>query len=366
MNTLSDLEALVFMSTIPGLGPSKIRMLIERFGSASEAIKTSQDTIAALHGFDTIALQWTSWRKNIEWQRELEAATTTGTSIIPFTSPDYPKILLQIADPPTLLYVRGTLFPADTQRSIAIVGTRQASIYGLEMAETIADGLASKGFTIISGLARGIDTAAHRGALKSGRTLAIIGSGLNDVYPPENRNLGKTIAQHGALISEFSMNTPPDRQQFPQRNRIVSGLSGGILLIEAPIKSGAMITMEKGLGHRKKLFALPGRADIETFRGNHLLIKRGNAHLIENVDDILKHYEDLFSLPMQKAGGRAEGTVISSQEKSFLDRLPVEELNIEALVRLTGIPINQLNSLLMGLLLKKKIKQYPGKIFKKV
>jgi DNA processing protein len=365
MSSPSETEAIVILSTLPGIGPIKIRQLIDHFGTAPEALMASQNDIANLPGFDKIAPHWSSWRTNTSWRNDLACAQKSDTAIIPFTSPQYPKSLLNIPDHPAALYVRGTLTAADTQRSIAIVGTRQASIYGLEMADMLAHALASRGFTIISGLARGIDTAAHCGALKCGRTLAVIGSGLDDIYPPENRGLAAKITQHGALISEFPMNTPPDRQKFPQRNRIVSGMSSGVLLIEAPVKSGAMITMDKATGHKKKLFAIPGRADMETFRGNHLLIKSGRAHLVETAEDILRHYEDLFSLAESKPIGASGGFPMSGEEKGFLEKLPAEELGIEAIVRLTGIPMNKLNSILMGLLLKKRIKEFPGKIYKK-
>lgn len=366
MTAITTIEALVIMTSIPGLGPMKIRQLLDRFSSPTEALMTSPAAIAALPGFEKIAPHWNAWKSDRSWGNEIQAAERSGTVILPFTSPDYPKALLHIPDAPILLYIQGNLLPIDTQRSIAIVGTRQASIYGLEMAEMIAQSLAAQGFTVISGLARGIDTAAHKGALKSGRTLAVIGSGLHDIYPPENRTLAASIRDSGALISEFSMHTPPDRQNFPQRNRIVSALSTGVLLIEAPLKSGAMITMEKAQTHRKKLFAIPGRADMETFRGNHMLIKHGHAHLVENAEDIVRHYENLFPMGTISPKPLVCGVAITSEEKSFLDKLPTQEIGIEAIANATGVPMGQINSLLMGLMIKKRIKEFPGKVYKKI
>ena len=209
MNPLTDTEAIVIMSTIPGMGPTRVRQLVEKFGSAQEALKAPQKAIESFTGFERVAPYWQSWVNKKEWRDDLAAAYKSKTTLIPFTSPHYPKSLLNLPDAPAVLYVRGSLLLADTTRSIAIVGTRQASIYGMEMAEMIAQQLAASGFTIISGLARGIDTAAHRGALKQGRTIAVIGSGLDDIYPPENHKLADTITQSGALMSEFPMNIPP-------------------------------------------------------------------------------------------------------------------------------------------------------------
>lgn len=359
----TEIEAFVILASIAGLGPIKIRKLIEHFGSAQETIHATESSIATLPGFEKMAAHWGAWKSESTWKEEIQFASKSNTIILPFTSPHYPKALLNIPDHPALLYVRGQLLPIDTQRSIAIIGTRQATIYGMEMAERLSRTLTSHGFTIISGLARGIDTAAHQGALINGRTIAVIGSGLNNIYPPENRSLADSIEKNGALISEFSMRTPPDRQNFPRRNRIVSALSTGALLIEAPLKSGAMITMEKSYEYKKKLFAIPGRIDVENFHGNHLLIKNGKAHLIESAEDILSHYESLF--PMQLPNTQSSSNhSLDPDEKRLLSMLPKEELNIESIATLTDIPIAQLNSLLMSLLLKKKIKSFPGKIYK--
>lgn len=360
---MTETEAFVILASLSGVGPTKVRKLVERFGSALEAVQAAPDTISTLPGFEAIAKQWGSWKHDTSWREEIALAEKNQIAVLPFTSPHYPQILLTTPDFPALIYAKGEILPQDTQRSIAIVGTRNASIYGLEMAERLSRSLASAGFTIISGLARGIDTAAHQGALTAGRTLAVIGSGLCHIYPPENRALAESIGKQGALISEFPLRTPPDRQNFPRRNRIVSGLSTGALLVEAPIKSGAMITMEKSLAYKKKLFAIPGRIDWENFRGNHTLIKSGKAHLIETADDLLSHYDNLISLPFSPPTNNATCS-LDADEKKFLSMLPEQELNIDAIVTLSQIPIAQLNSLLMGLLLKKKIKSFPGQFYK--
>lgn len=364
---LSELEALVILTTIPYLGAVKIRALIKKFGSALAALDADPALIAKMAEFgERIAQGWQRWRKEDGWKRNLELAEKEQVEIVPYTSSAYPKRLLEIADHPVLLYVKGTLLPTD-QHCIAVVGTRQASIYGKEMAEKISQELAGAGLTVVSGLARGIDTSAHAGALRRGRTIAVIGSGLADIYPQENIALAKTISERGALISEFPMDTPPDRQNFPQRNRIVSGMTMATLVVEAPVKSGAMITVEKALSYKRRVFALPGRSDVEDFRGNHLLIKSGQAKLVENAKDILENFEDLFSLteelpPRTKSFSRG----LSSEETEFLKKLPSHEVSIEDLMQLTKIPVMNMNTMIMSLLLKKAIKEYPGKIYKKI
>lgn len=364
MTQLQEIEALAILTSIPGIGAVRVRSLLQQFGSATEALLTSPDQIKKLPGLERAAAHWTTWQKDLSWQKDLELAQKYGVSLIPFTSPQYPKRLLELPDHPILLYVLGMITPQD-QRSIAIVGTRNASIYGNEMAEKIARDLAAAGFTIVSGLARGIDTSAHGGALEQGRTLAVIGSGLADIYPRENIPLAKNIAAHGALISEFSMKTPPDRQNFPQRNRIVSGMTMATLLIEAPIKSGAMITMDRAIAQKRKLFALPGRADNENFQGNHFLIKNGKAQLIESASDIISSFNDLFGCSAVPQPSRPVQCALTQEEQFLLKKMPNEELNIEDLVHLVQLPVQQVQRLLMGLMLKKLIKEFPGKIYKK-
>lgn len=361
---MNDTEAFALLASLPGLGPTKIRLLIERFGSAQHALNATPAQISALPGFDRIAQSWSKREDSQGWKQDLALADKLGATLLPFTHPDFPKQLLEIPDPPVLLYVQGKIKPQD-HRSIAIVGTRHASIYGMEMAESISKDLAANGFTVVSGLARGIDTAAHRGAVAVGRTIAVIGSGLADIYPPDNRDLARVIAERGALLSEFSMATPPDRQNFPQRNRIVSGFTLGTVLIEAPVKSGAMITMDRAKLHRKKLFALPGRADAESFKGNHLLIKGGQAHLIENAADIMAHFDCLFTV---KQPSLFDGNYprLDKEESALLEQMPSDEVGIDALSALLHLPIHHVHTTLMGLVLKKIVKEYPGKIYKKV
>ncbi len=362
---MEELEALLILNSLPHIGSVKIRLLMQHYGSATAALLAPLKEIATFPGFGPKILQ--AWQKGLEderWKQDLVLVERLQAQLIPFTSPHYPKRLLETVDHPLVLYIQGTLLKED-QRCLAVVGTRQASFYGQEMAKQLSRELAQAGFTIVSGLARGIDTAAHQGALEKGRTLAVLGSGLACLYPSENIPLAGTIRQKGALISEFTMATPPDRQHFPQRNRIVSGMTMGTILIEAPDRSGAILTVERALSQGRPVFALPGRVDQECFKGNHKLIKEHRAELIENVEDILKHFNDC-SLPLVFQPARQPSVPLEQEEIELLRHMPIQEFSTEELVTRIPWPIGKLNSLLMSLVLKKMVKEYPGKIYKKI
>lgn len=359
---MNELEALAALVAIPYLGPVRIKLLVEYFGSPLKALNASIEEISYLPGFGIkIKEIWEQSKNSRHWEKDLELAERLQVRIIPYTSPFFPKKLLELPDHPILLYMQGEVEPNDLQ-GIAIVGTRSPTPYGKEMGEKFGRGLAEQGVTVVSGLARGIDTAAHLGALCKGRTLAVIGSGLANIYPKENWGLAKKITARGALISEFSMLTPPDRQNFPQRNRIVSGMTQGTVLIEAPKKSGAMLTMEKGDSQGRALFALPGRADCENFTGNHFLIKTGKAKLVESVEDILHSFGQLDLRPVEKSAK----LTLEKEEQELWEMLPQEEFSAENLCQLTGFPFKKISILLMSLLLKRAIKEFPGRLYKKV
>lgn len=362
-----ELKALVMLNHFTYLGSVKIRLLLSHFKSAVDALRSPIADIAQLPGFGPkIVASWKEGLDSHSWEQDLALVERYHAQLIPFTSPLYPKRLKQIPDFPLILYVMGQLTPSD-QKSISIVGTRQPSLYGQEMALKISRDLGAQQYTIVSGLARGIDTAAHCGALESerGRTLAILGSGLANIYPRENSDLAKKICARGAIISEFPMNTAPNKQHFPQRNRIVSGLSLGTFLVEAPGSSGAMQTAEKALEQNRPVFTLPGRADQVYYRGNHSLIKKGKAQLIEEASDIMEHFDhqinpSLFDMPVFTPCIK-----LNEEEKILLDCLPDYELSIEEIVKQMQWPVAKLNALLMGLVMKKVMKEFPGKIYKK-
>lgn len=293
-------------------------------------------------------------------EKEIQLARRLNIQLINFKSRLYPSSFKKIADPPPLLYVAGSL--EDEMSGIALIGTRQATSYGLEMASHFAERLATHHFPIISGLARGIDTAAHLGALKGGKSVAILGSGLSHIYPAENGELARKIASgKGAVISEFPLTTPPHPYNFPKRNRLVSGLSQALLLIEASLKSGAMLTMKLGKEQGRPLFAIPGRADSVNFRGNHALIKQSLARLVETpeeVSELLGKPVSVKPFPLQLEQ--------KNNEEPALAYFQDEEISFDVLSLKTGYCSKTLNALLMRLMLKGLIRELPGKKYRRV
>ena len=359
---MNELEALIILTTLLRSAP-KVIYLINHFGSALATLKEPLTKIAELPGFNAELLSF--WKKGLEekvWKEDLARIERLNVHVISFKDAGYPKKLLEISDFPPVIFVKGHLYKSD-YRSLAIVGTRQASIYGLEMAKEISKKLARAGFTIVSGLARGVDTAAHEGALEAGRTLAVLGSGLGCIYPSENSLLAQKISEQGAVLSEFSINAPPEKFNFPRRNRIVSAMTMGTILIEAPLKSGAMLTAERALAQGRPLFTIPGRADLDSFKGNHCLIKTGRAKLIENAEDVIQYFDDL-PFPLMPMPSSVRG-ILEKDEQEFLNLMPSKELSIEEISLCMAWPIAKINSLLMSLVLKKMVKEYPGKFYKK-
>jgi len=292
-------------------------------------------------------------------EEELYQAEKLGISLISTTHPCYPKSLLQLKDPP-LLYVLGEI--PSLSSSIGIVGTRTCSIYGKEMAEKCAKECAAAGCTIISGLARGIDTAAHIGALHTGKTIAVIGSGLAAIYPQENKALAQEIADKGgAVISTYPLHTAPQKHHFPARNRILAALSLGMLLVEAPLKSGAMITMDLAYKMGKICAALPGRVDMESFKGNHLLLKTKKAELVENGADLLSLVLGVSAPENPKQLSLFE---LDEEEKNLLLKMGKQEKSLEEIAQCAQMPVAKVSALLMGLVLKQMVREFPGKLYK--
>lgn len=353
---MSEHLPLVALTLMPKLGAARIKKLLSYCGSPQEVLHLKADDILRLFGRPT-AEQWSAAKALEDAEKEVRCAEKLDVQLLAYTDKDYPSCFHQLRDAPPLLYVRGN--PQPLEKSVALVGTREATIYGLSMAEQLGRDFAEQEYAVVSGLARGIDTAAHEGALQRGRTVAILGSGLAQLYPPENGQLAQKITERGALISEFALNCPPDKYNFPRRNRLVSCLSQAVVLIEAPLKSGAMLTMDLGKGQGRPLFALPGRVDSNNFRGNHQLIKTGVAHLIEDAADVIEALGE--KVQVSKAA-----PLRSPEEEKLLAAMPAEETTLERLQQLTGLPVHAVNVLLMRLLLKRMIKEYPGKLYKKV
>ena len=277
----------LLLNMVDSLTPLKSKSIIEVLGDPRRILNARRrelSKITCLDESDISAILRT--RDNGPLEKEIKLIKKHGVTVVDPFSHNYPELLKQITAPPIALYVQGDL-GCLAKTGVAVVGTRQASAYGLFMAEKLSAQLARSGLIINSGLARGIDAAAHRGALRFNQTIAVLGSGLLNIYPRQNLRLAQQISRRGALVSEFPMEQKPSRRNFPRRNRIVSGLSRGVLVIEAPEKSGALITARFACEQNRDVFALPGRADSPLNRGTHNLIKEG-AKLVENVDDILE------------------------------------------------------------------------------
>ncbi len=276
---------------------------------------------------------------------------------------EYPKNLRNIYDPPQALHLNGEILPED-DIAVALVGSRNASIYGLEACEKLAYELASSGITVVSGMARGIDTAAHRGALKArGRTIAVLGSGHNMVYPPENEKLYKEIAKSGVVITEFEEDTPPLKYNFPKRNRIISGISLGVVVVEAAQNSGALITANFALEQGREVFAVPGKINSTTSRGTHELIKDG-AKLVQSAEDIVEEL-NISKRPVDddKSTSKPDGIEIklSEYERSIYELLSDEPCHIDEIVGRANIALSKTSQILLNLELKRLVRELPGK-----
>jgi DNA processing protein len=369
MLIMTELESLIALNMIEGLGPVTIRRLVEHFGSAEKALQATEAELRRVEGIGPeMAARVINGRKAVDVSAEIEKIGKERLTIIPFTEPAYPEPLKQIYDPPPLLYVKGELKPED-RHAIAVVGARRCSSYGVSCAERLAAQLVGVGLIVVSGLARGIDTAAHRGALKAkGRTIAVLGSGLNRIYPPENRELAGEIASAGAVISEFPMDTGPQRTNFPLRNRLVSGLSLGVVVVEAARKSGALITAAQALEQGRTVFAVPGRIDSFTSRGTHALIKDG-AKLVESIEDICQEFPYLF--PAQEAPASEEGGAelprpkLTPEEEAVFGTLSSEERSIDEIIEACALSPASVSASLLSLEIKHLVIQLPGKMFRR-
>lgn len=362
---LNEIDALLVLNNIPGLGAVKIRRLIEHLGSATAVLEASVLELCAVPGFGPrLSEMITQWENSERWKLDRELVHQQEVKLITESSQHYPEALRGIPDRPVLLYVKGCVEQL-SKKAVALVGTRVAGHYGRHMAESLARGLAQAGVTVFSGLARGIDTAAHQGALERGSTIAVIGSGLSKLYPRENQCLAQQIAENGAVVSEFPMLTPPDRPNFPQRNRIVSGSSAATVVVEAKEKSGAMITAKKAIEQERPVFAVPGRVDSGTFSGNHALISKGQARLIQTAEDILNFLGWEQGSVASQEEGNENSTGLQGEEHALWLQLPREESSLEVLAQKVNLPVAKLNVLLTKLLLKKKVKKYPGNIYRR-
>jgi DNA processing protein len=372
-----DIEKWLKLAGADGIGPVTFGKLLNHFGSLEQALGASVGELTKINGvgFQT-AERIASSRDKFDIVAELELADKLGIWIINLQDVRYPALLKQIYDPPPVLYVKGTLTERDNL-CLAIVGSRRCSFYGSEQSSRFAHILAAAGFTICSGMARGIDSAAHQGALAAGgRTIAIQGCGLQNIFPPENRKLFDDIAESGACISELPLRYEPLAENFPPRNRIIAGLSLGTIVIEAGSNSGALLTAKAALEYNREVMAIPGKIDSPLSRGANRLIKEG-AKLVDGIEDVMDALGYVGSRLSEHVGstvdaiaGRVEMPLfdikqlnLNTYEKSVYDCLNKDPLHIEQIITELTLPAGSVNAAVVSLRLKGLIKQLPGNLF---
>lgn len=361
--SLEELVDAVRLSLIPGVGPRIRQALLERFGSPAAVLAAAPGQLREVPGVGPkLTQRIAAAGEEIDAEGELALCRRHGIRVLTEAHREYPRLLCEIQDPPGVLFVKGTLRPEDAL-AIAVVGTRHASQYGLCQAERLAGSLAQAGLTIISGLARGIDAAAHRGALNAGgRTLSVLASGVLNVYPPEHERLAAEVEAHGALLSESPPRAEPLAGTFPQRNRLISGLCLGVVIVEAADRSGALITARHAAEQGREVFAVPGRADSRTSRGCHRLIRDG-AKLVETADDVL---EELG--PLVEATPRDDGTLVhhpaelmlNELEQKVLAAIGAEPTSIDQVVAQSGLPVPRVLSTISVLEMRRLVRRLSG------
>jgi DNA processing protein len=326
---------------VPGVGPRTRRALLEYFGTIAAVLAAPAEQLLRVPGIGRCLCDRIRRAGDLDIDREIALCRAHEIDIVLESDADYPALLREIPDPPGVLFRRGQPQPAD-QLALAIVGTRHATRYGLRQAERLAAGLARAGLTIVSGLARGIDAAAHRACLGAGgRTIAVLGSGVLHVYPPEHASLADAIRQQGLVLSELPPLQQPMSGTFPQRNRLITGLTLGVLVVEAAERSGALISATHAGEQGREVFAVPGPADSRTSRGCHRLIRDG-AKLVEHVDDVLEELGPLCT-PLRRDDGQTvrhpAELQLNEQERQVLDTIATDATEIDGVCRSTGLPL---------------------------
>jgi len=364
----SDLDPrlldLIHLTMVPGVGPQTSRALLERFGSAGRVLSASRAELTATSGVgQKLAQKIARARQDGDAAAELALCRRCGTRLIARDDPEYPPSLQNIPDPPGLLYLKGRLEPRD-QIAIAIVGSRRCTPYGVRIAERLAGALARTGFTVVSGLARGIDAAAHRGAIKAGgRSIAVLANGLASIYPPEHEDLARALVEAGGLLSEMPMRQGPLAGLFTQRNRIISGISLGVVVVEATPRSGSLSTARHAVEQNREVFAVPGPADSLSSRGCHRLIRDG-ARLVETVDDILEELGPLTGEIRTDPGlppvRHPAELALTDPERSLLGQLDDQPTGVDDLISRTGLTAGQVLATLSVLEMKHLVRRVPG------
>jgi DNA processing protein len=364
---MNDTEAAIVLNLLPQVGPVRVRRLTERFGTLSAILVAKGSDLRGVEGVGPeVSSIITSWSDHADLDKELALVEQAGARVLTQADSEYPVLLKEIHDPPIVLYILGKLEERDHQNGIGIVGTRRASHYAAESAKKLGYQLAYSGLTIYSGLARGIDTAAHQAALAAnGRTVAILGSGLAAIYPEENIPLAEKIASgSGAVLSEFSMAMTPTKQTFPKRNRIISGCSFGLLVVEAGLNSGALISAREAGEQGRSLYAVPGRIDQPGTLGSNRLIQQG-AKLVIDAGDILSDLPLLFANPPELQSSRPR-IDLSSEDLLVYEAIGDDPTPMDAIVAKSGLPVATVSSRLLALELGRHIRTLPGSRFVKL
>jgi DNA processing protein len=359
-----DIKDLLSLSAVPGVGPNRLRALVSHFEDPAAALQASPRDLVKVNGIDKkTALNIHRFRDGEKFaSHQLARLNRTGGRIVTFWDDEYPEHLKKIYDPPSFLFLLGAIIP-DDEYSVAIVGTRTPTTYGKIIAEKFSEKLAGMGLAVVSGLARGIDTVAHKAALKvGGRTLAVIGSGIDVIYPSENKPLADRISRNGAVLSEYEMGAAPDAVNFPRRNRIISGLTLGTLVVETTESGGAMITANTALDQNREVFAVPSSITEGRSSGTNRLIKEGRATLVESVDDILEEIRPKLK-PRFRTGEKKVEPPLSLFEKRLLDCLGTEPVHIDAIAERTSYSTSDALVNLLSLEFKGLVRQLPGKMF---
>jgi DNA processing protein len=368
---MGDVEDLMQVGAVAGLGRARFRQLVDRFGSWAEAVRHAPRDLMQTPGINEDMALAIRRSAEVDVSSEMDEARKLGVRLVPYSDPAYPANLKSLDDAPLMLYVRGELRETD-RIAMAVVGSRNCSYYGASQADRLAQGLAQAGFCIVSGLARGIDASAHRASLKAkGRTVAVLGSGLKHIYPPEHDDLAAEVADNGAVISELPLNTPPRPQNFPPRNRIISGLAMGVVVVEARANSGALITARWAMETGKEVFAVPGPVNDPRNRGSHALIKDG-AKLVESLQDIMEELgplaETLSGEPAcaeVQSPHDAKPGVRSEDQKRILDAVGHAPMSADEISESAQVGIATTLGTLLTLEMRGLVKQLPGKRFVK-
>ena len=356
-----------YLKSVPGIGNLIGKRLIDHFKSPQGIFQAPEKELMRIEGVNTrhvTALK--SHKIPAAIEAELDLVHRKGYRIVTLADAEYPRLLRHIPDPPLFLYVKGLLDKSPLK--VAVVGSRNATAYGLNTTQSLSASLASLNVTIVSGMARGIDTAAHRGALSvGGKTIAVLGSGLERIYPAENKSLFEQISEHGAVVSEFPLHTKPEAHNFPIRNRIISGMSLGTVVVEASRKSGSLITARLAAEQNREVFAVPG--SIQSFKssGTHTLIKQG-AKLVEHAQDIIEELMPMVRIESQpddnhRAVDESRSASLSTEERRIFKALSPYPVHIDELARSLSIASGRLSSILLKLELNGLVEQLPGKLF---